>query len=233
MRRTIFLLMVAGLMAPLAAHAMNEHVWLMVNGGGGTYGMSALNAELTAYNEANAGTGIAFPLIKNGYSWGVAAGFDTQGGWSYGVGLDRLHASSKAGDANGSDDLRFNANAWHGFGEYTIRDMGRSSMVVGVGAGIVAVSGKEIVSQAGVGSVEYKLSGSSPMFEGHAGGNWWITSKFAFMVTAGYRYARVREVRIDSYYPLMDSNGEPLAVDYSGPYARLGFKLAGNTVEDW
>ena len=229
MRRSIILLTVAGLMVPLSAHALNEHVWLMVSGGGGTYNMSDLNAEFTAINEANAGTGIVYPLIKNGYSWGVAAGLDTQGGWSYGLGLDRLHASSKASDANGSDDIQFNANAWHGFGEYAIRGMGRSSVVVGGGAGIIAVSGKEVVSETGIGSTEYKLSGSSLMFEGHAGGNWWITSKFAFVVTAGYRYARVREVRIDTAYTLMDSNGEPLAVDYSGPHARLGFKLAGNS----
>jgi hypothetical protein len=36
MRRTIVLLTVVGMMVPLAAHALNEHVWLMINGGGGT-----------------------------------------------------------------------------------------------------------------------------------------------------------------------------------------------------
>jgi hypothetical protein len=231
MRRTIVLLTVVGMMVPLAAHALDEHVWLMLNGGGGTYAMSELNAEITAFNTANAGSGITYPLVKHGMSFGLAAGFDGPNGWSYGLGLDRLHAVTKAGDASGSLEYQFNANAWHAFAERAFSSMGRSGFVVGGGVGIIAESGKLIESTPSTGSVNYKLTGASPMAEAHAGGNWWATSQFAVVATAGYRYARVRTVRVDGG-TFMTSSGEDLAVDYSGPYARVGFKIAGKNVGD-
>jgi hypothetical protein len=231
MRRTIVLLTMVGMLAPLVAHAFNEHVWLMINGGHGTYDMSDLNQEITAINEANSGSGFIYPLVKNGNSFGLAAGFDASHGWTYGFGMDRLHAVTKAGDANGSLEYQFNANAWHAFAERPVLAGARASFMLGAGIGIIAESGKVIESQPNVAPLNYKLSGSSPMYEAHAGANWWATSQFALVATAGYRYAKIKTVKLEGD-PFIKSNGEALPVDYSGPYARVGFKLAGKNVSD-
>src|SRR5262245_39659270 len=82
MRRTIALLTAVGLMAPLAAHALNERVWMMVNGVGSTYDMSTLNAELDA---TNAGYGTTFPHVTKGGSFGGAVGLETSDRWNYGL----------------------------------------------------------------------------------------------------------------------------------------------------
>jgi hypothetical protein len=227
MRRTIALLTALGLMVPLAAHALNEKVWMTLNGGGGKYDMSELNAEIAAFNAANAGSGLAFPLIEDGVSWGGAVGYETPGHWNFGLGLDRLHAATKAGDASGSLDYQFTANAWHAFGDYALQPMGHSSLFVGAAVGILAESGKLIEAIPGQGPLEYKLHGASPLYEAHGGGSWWATPRFALVATAGYRYAKLKSLKVEGG-AFITANGEALAVDYTGPYFRLGFKLAGN-----
>lgn len=227
MRRTIALLTAVGLMVPLAAHALNEKVWLMLGGGGSKYDMSELNAEISSYNAANPGSP-QFPLVKDGTSLSAAVGVQTTGPWCFGLGLDRLRAPSKAGDANGSLDYRFTANAWHAFGDYSFHSMGQSSLFVGAAVGILAESGKLIESVPGQGPVEYHLNGSNPLYEAHAGANWWVSERFAMVVSGGYRYARLKSVNMEGG-TFITANGEALPVDYSGPYVRLGIKLAGGT----
>jgi hypothetical protein len=228
MRRTIALLTVVGLMVPLAAHALNENVWLMLNGVGGRYDMSELNDELAAFNAANAGSAMIFPMIKKGISYGGSVGVETAGRWNFGLGLDRLHAISRASDPNGAVDYDFSANAWRAFAEYAIRPMGHSSLFLGGAVGVVSESGKITESMPFQLPQAYKLDGGAPLYEAHAGGNWWASPRFALVAAAGYRYARIKTVKIEGG-TLITSNGETLAVDYSGPYVRLGFKLAGRT----
>ena len=234
MRKTIAVLTAAGLMIPLAAHALNERAWLMVNGGGGTYAMSDLNAEIDAVNAAYAGTGWSFTHVEQGHSFGGAMGFETGGHWNFGLGFDRLDANTKASDANGALEYRFGANNWRLFGEYAFRPIGRSTFFVGGALGIVQESGKLIESTPGYSPLEYKLHGSDPSFEGHVGANWWATPQFGITATIGYRHARVNEVKIgeDPSVPLIMSNGEAMSLDFSGPSARLGIKLAAKNVSE-
>jgi hypothetical protein len=232
MRRTIAILTAAGLMVPLAAHAVDERVWLMLNGGGSTYVMSDLNAEIEAINAANAGTGWSFPRVEDGRLLGAAMGFETAGQWNFGLGVDRLDATTRASDANGALEMRFGANAWRLFGEYSLRPLGHSTFFIGGALGIVQESGKWIESATGMAPVEYKIHGSDPSFEGHVGGNWWATPQFAVTATVGYRYARVKEVMIEGV-PFIMSNGEPMSLDFSGPSARLGIKLAAKNANDF
>ena len=231
MRKTIVVLTAAGLMIPLAAHALNERVWLMVNGGGGTYAMSELNAEIDAVNASYAGTGWSFQHVEQGGLFGGAMGFETARHWNFGLGFDRLDASTKASDANGALEYRFGANIWRLFGEYALRPVGRSSFFVGGAVGIVQENGKLIESSTGYAPLEYKIHGSDPSFEGHVGANWWATPQFGITATIGYRRARVNEVKIEDS-PLIMSNGEVMSLDFSGPSARLGIKLAAKNVSE-
>jgi hypothetical protein len=227
-RKTIAILTLAGMLVPLAAHALDERVWLLLNGGGGTYVMSDLNAEIDAVNAAYAGTGWSFARVTGGHSIGGAMGFETGGHWNFGVGFDRLDATTRASDASGALEYRLGANAWRLFGEYSLRPIGSSTFLVGGAVGIIQENGKLIESLSGFAPAEYKIGGSDPSYEGYVGGNWWITEQVSVTATAGYRYARVKEVNIEGF-PLLMSNGEVMSLDFSGPSARLGIKLAAKS----
>ena len=229
MRKTILILTVAGMMVPLAAHALNEQVWLTINGGAGTYVMSDLNAEIDAVNAANAGTGWSYARVERGRLFGLAMGFETAGSWNFGLGVDRLDAKTRASDASGALEYRFGANNWRLFGEYALQPVGNSTFFVGAGVGIIQENGKVIESAAGYPPAEYKLGGSDLSYEGYIGGNLWLTPQIGVIATAGYRYAKVKEVTFDGG-PFIMSNGESMSLDFSGPSARVGIKLAAKSL---
>jgi len=230
-RKTIAILTAVGLLIPLAAHALNEHVWLMLNGVGGTYAMSDLNAEIDAINAANAGTGWSFARVTGGSSFGGSVGFETSGQWNFGLGVDRLEATTEASDAGGAVEFRLGANAWRAFGEYALRPMGHSTLFVGGAIGIIQENGKIIDSQAGFTPLVSDTYGADPMVEGHLGGNWWVTPRFAVTAIGGYRHARVREIRVEDA-PYIPVTGERLSLDFSGPSVRVGIKLAAKNQPD-
>ena len=229
MRKTIVMPTVAGMMVPLAAHALNEQVWLMLAGGGGTYVMSDLNTEIDAVNASYAGTGWSFPRVENGRSFSLAMGFETAGQWNFGVGVDRLGASTRASDASGALEYRFSANHWRLFGEYAFAPVGNSTFFVGAGVGVIQENGKLIESTPGSAPLQFKIGGNDPAYEGYIGGNVWFTPQFGLTATAGYRYARVKQVNVEGM-PFIMSNGEVMSLDFSGPSARLGIKLAAKSL---
>ena len=231
MRRGIAILMAAGLLMPHAAHALGERPWLTLNGVGGTYGMSDLNSEIDAFNAANAGTGVSFAHVDGGYSLGGAIGFETPGRWNIGLGMDRLQASTIASDASGSLEYRLGANAWRAFVEYALQPIGSSGIFVGGSLGFAQEKGHVILSSPGVEPLKLGTSGNAPLFEGYAGGNWWLTPQFAVTGTAGYRYARLKEFKLEGNTFLM-SNGEAMSLDFSGPTFRIGIKVASRSISD-
>jgi opacity protein-like surface antigen len=228
MRRTIAILTAAGLtMIPLAAHALDERVWIALNGGGSTYGMSELNSELDAYNASYSGT---FKHIEKGRSLGFAVGFETASHWNYGLGFDRLDASTSTTDPMGEVHYRLGANAWRAFGEYSFAPIGHTSLLIGGAFGVVQEHGKFVLITPGYPPEEFKTIGNGPLFEAHAGGNVWVTNQIALTATAGYRYARVKELKLEGGFPIVDQNGNPLPLDFSGPTARVGIKFAAKSV---
>lgn len=229
MRRTFAILTIAGLIMPLAACAEGERVWLMVNGGRSSYGMSDLNRDITAFNQANAGSGMAFPLVKSGTSLGGAVGCETPSQWNFGVGYDRLYATSEASNASGALRYEFTADAWRAFGEYALRPIGSSSFRVGAGIGYVSESGKVTQSSPGNAPQDYHISGVGPLYDAYAGGDWWATGQFALAGAVGYRYAKLSSIDIAGG-TLITTNGQATGVDYSGPYVRMGIKLVGKGV---
>ncbi|MGH7730998.1 MAG: hypothetical protein ACRENJ_07075 [Candidatus Eiseniibacteriota bacterium] len=231
MRTTIAFLTAVGMVIPLAAQALNERVWLMVNGGAGQYAMADLNTLIDETNAANAGTGWSFARVEDGRLFGLTMGFETGGKWNFGLGCDRLSAATRASDANGALEYRFGANAWRLFGEYALRPIGQSTFFVGGAVGIIQENGKLIESTTGSAPYEYKIHGSDPSYEGHVGGNLWVTPQFGLTATVGYRYARVNEVKVEEF-PIIMSNGEPMSLDFSGVSARLGIKLAAKNLSE-
>ena len=229
MRRTIALLTAVGLMAPLAAHALNERVWMMANGVGSTYNMSTLNAELDA---TNAGYGTSFRHVTKGKSFGGAVGLETADRWNYGLGYDRLAATTQSSDSTGTAEYRFGANAWRAFAEYALRPIGRSTLFVGGALGMVMERGKMRFASPGTVPQEFKTIGTGPLIEAYVGGNLWASSSFGLTATVGYRFAKVKEAKLEGGYPLTTTNGGPLDLDFTGPTARIGIKLAAKNLSE-
>jgi hypothetical protein len=78
---------------------------------------------------------------------------------------------------------------------------------------------------AGQGSINGNIEGSGGLFELFAGGDYWAAPQFALTGSAGYRYAKITENKIDGEIIYL-GNGEKETIDYSGIYVRAGFKFA-------
>jgi hypothetical protein len=227
MSKRILLVALAGLLAPRCAHADGEKPWLALNSGGGSYAMSALNQEIDTYNAANAGSGALYDRVKHGPLFGGAIGFELPSQWSFGVGIDRLYADTKASNSSATLEYNLNANCWRTFAEYALAGVGRPSLRGGIGVGVIAQSGKEIAAAPGVPKSEHRLTGYGMLYEAYGGGDWWATSSLAFEGTAGFRRAKIPKVKADGLGTLVTATGDPVAIDFTGPYVRLGVKLVG------
>jgi hypothetical protein len=229
MLKRILPVVLVGMLIPLRAHALGEIGWLVVNSGGGSYAMKQLNDEIEAYNTSNPGSP-QFPTVDQGASWGGAVGFEMSNRWSFGFGLDRLYADTKASDSSGGLEYNLNANCWRAFGEYGFRPIGTTAVRIGLGAGMIGESGKLIQTSPSSAPLEDKIGGSGPLFEGYAGGDLWLTKMFAIDGAAGYRYAKVPEMKTQTGV-FVTGSGDPVGVDFSGPYLRLGVKLVAKGIE--
>jgi hypothetical protein len=230
MRATITALTVAGMLLPHAAHALNEPVWLVVNAGGSHYSMNDLNREIEAYDSTQPADGMVYPKISRGMAWGLTAGYETPMKWNFGLGIDRMYASSDAHDASGAMKYDFTANGWRLFGQRATGPLGTNSLHFGGGVGIVAESGKLVVSQTGQAPVELKIGGKGALYELFGGGDFWFAPQMAVTGSVGYRYAKIKSVDIGGAPLIMASDGQAVSVDYSGPYLRLGVRLMGKSI---
>ena len=171
------------------------------------------------------GSGPQMDEVHGGLGLGVAFGLALPSRFSLGVGYDRLFASSDVGDASGSIEYDLPANAFRGFFQYSLPSAGMSGAYLGSSLGLVTEAGSATVSISGQGSVKGDLKGTGALFELFAGGDWWAAPQFALSGSAGYRYAKIGETKINgstAYLP----NGEKESIDYSGIFARAGIKVA-------
>jgi len=86
------------------------------------------------------------------------------------------------------------------------------------------------VSQPGTSPLEGRIGGTGALYEAYGGGSWWATPQLGLEGVAGYRYAKINAVNIEGG-ALISSSGEPVGVDFSGPYLRLGVKLVAKGIE--
>jgi hypothetical protein len=227
MLKRIWSLALCGMMVPLCAHAIDK-TWLEVSTGGGTYAMSDLNREIETYNAANPGG--EFAAVNRGLSLGFAAGCQVSNRWNFGLGMDRLKATTRASNSSGATDYNFGANGWRAFAEYGVHATKTTSMRLGFGAGIVAESGKMTISAPDSDPTKDDIKGHGTVFEAYGGGDWWATPQVAIQAAAGYRRAKVGEVQI-SGGTLIAANGEPVTLDFSGPYLRLGVRVVAKGIQ--
>lgn len=229
MRWKIALLVGVAALAAGPAHALNERAWLLVGGGAAAYGMSDLNEELRAFNATYGSGGLTFDMIEKGPALGLAVGFETSGRWNFGLGVDRMFATTTASTPTAEVRYQFTANGWRAFAEYALRPIGKSALRLGFGAGVIGESGKITITQAGYTPSEpSKLSGAAPLYEAYAGGDLWLTPIVAISGASGYRYAKLGSVNTDGYEYDSQIDGTPVSIDFSGPYVRLGLKFVSS-----
>jgi hypothetical protein len=210
---------------PTVVSAGASRPWLAVSGGWGTYSMSDVNSEIRAVNDTLAGSGLTMDEISGGFGFGLTVGVDLPSRVSVGFGYERLSASTDVGDFSGSVTYKLPANAFRATVGYRFPTERTVAASVGFGLGLVKEAGSLELVVTGAGAASADLSGSGPLLETFVGGDWWAAPQFALVGSAGYRYAKVREIRVQGM-TAYNADGSKYTVDYSGIVMRLGFKVA-------
>lgn len=223
MRSIVFV--AAILTLPASASAAPPRPWLCVTGSWGTYSMSDVNNEIGAINAVLDSVGLSMDEIRGGFGFGIAVGVDIPDRVSIGLGYERLSASTEVGDLSGSLRYHLPANVVRVSVEYRIPTERSYGGSVGFGVGLVKEAGSIDLVVTGVGAVAADLDGSGPLLDASVGGDWWMASQFALVGSAGFRYAKVREIRIEGQ-TIYNADGSKYSVDYSGVVVRLGLKAA-------
>lgn len=222
----IFAACIAALVALPSIASAAARPWIGVDGSWGTYAMSDVNDDLASLNAALAGSGLSIDEIHGGAGLGARFGVDTESRWSAGVGYERLFASTDVGDATGKIEYKLPANSFRAFGAYTFPAEGPVSANVGFAVGMVSSSGSvEISDYSSPPPIEVKLEGSGALIEGLLGGELWAAPQFALTGSAGFRYAKIGELKADGQ-TVVNQDGSKYTLDYSGFLIRLGVKVA-------
>ena len=239
-RAILAVVLVVLVVSPSVASAGTVRPWLGAHGSLATYRMSDVNSDVNNFN-AHAWSGLQMDEIHGGLGVGAAFGLDLPGRVSVGLGYEHLYASSDVGDASGSLKFDLPANAFRGFLQYSFAGVGPSGAYLGGSLGIVSESGSVLVPVVGCDRCAIALpafekrdiKGSGGLFELFAGGDWWAAVQvphgrpepvFALSGMTGYRYAKIGETKVNETVYL--ANGEKESIDYSGVFARVGFKVA-------
>ncbi len=159
--------------------------------------------------EVLGGSGLSLGKVRDGFGLGLRAGSDLSL-LTLGLGYERYFARTTIAGVSGIE-LSFPANAYFGLVEYRLPRA--ASLRVGVAAGVVSLAPVARV-------LPVELTGTGPLFEGYASGEWWGTPQVALVGAAGYRIAKVGKP---------ESGGlrvSDFAVDYGGVHVRAGVKLA-------
>ncbi len=199
--------------------------WISGNFGGSLYAMKDVNNGINNFNALIAGSGLSMEEITKGPSLGLAIGIDLLNGFGFGIGYDRLPAKSDVSDASGSIEYNLPANLVRAFGRYSFSSAGQTRGFVEASVGRVTTVGDLSLSVSGSGSESADLEGSGIAIEGCMGGEHWTTPQFALTASAGFRHAKSSNVTFGNT-PIYTTSGDDYTVDYSGLFARLGFKVA-------
>ena len=225
MRSSAAAVLVLSMVFPSLAHAGSVRPWFGAHGSMSTYSMSDVNRDISNFNAAIAGSGLSMDEIHGGLGLGMTLGIDLPSPFSIGVGYDRLSASTDVGDASGSIKYKFPANAFRAFGQYSFSGAGASRGHIGGALGLINEAGSVTVEITGQTPFEENVHGSGALFELFGGGDWWASPQFAITGSAGYRYAKINEIKVLGEVVYI-SPGEKESIDYSGIFARVGIKLA-------
>lgn len=224
MKRLIVPLSLLILAVPFPALAGSPGPWIGISGGFGTYAMGDVKDEIDAINVEIAP--MSMDHIKDGFSAGLEAGYNSPSNFGGSVGYERLFASTDIGDASGTLEYDFPANAFMASMYWMTPRSERFHLGVNGSVGLVSAAGEVRFSISDVGSLSGDVSGSGPLFGGALVGELWSRSgRAALAISAGYRYAKIGSIKVADV-KVQNEDGSDYALDYSGITLRVGARLA-------
>jgi hypothetical protein len=224
MRRMLFGTLVVLLLSPASAHGENAKLWVGASGSWGTYGMQDVNDAIGELNAEIVDTGLSMSGIHGGFGFGVEFGVQLPGRLGFGARAERQDASSKLETSAGSLELTLPANAYSAFATYSLSAAGKTVWQLGLGAGMIWVSGRQTSTDPVEGTQAIGYSGSGPVFDGFVRADGWFKSPWGWYADAGYRYATIGEFQEDGVTSV-NPDGSKATLDYGGVRLRLGLRL--------
>ena len=223
--RALMILLLAAALIPATAGAASLRPWVEATGSWATYSMGDVNKYVGNINADIAP--LSMDKIHNGLGFGGRIGLDLPKTLGFGVGYERLGASTDVSDAGATLTLAHPANAFSAFFEYRLPEQGRFGMLLGVSGGMVSESGK-LEMEGPTRSETITLSGSGPLFQLYFGSTLWAMPQFGIGAAAGYRYARIGQVTAKEEgvsVVMRNADNSDMTTDYSGAFVRLGLKF--------
>jgi opacity protein-like surface antigen len=214
--------------APSMAAAAGAQPWFSFTPTWSTYSLTDVNTLISGLNASLADSGFTGHMheIKHGAGFGVSSGVDFPGGFTLAVAFDRLLGSTRASDGSSSIAVKVPANAFTLRGLYRFPSRGACVAGVGLGAGRVSERGGiELTDASALSKVAFDLKGSGPVIEGFVTGDFWPGRTVALSGSAGYRYAKVTELRLLDQTLYNPADGSKLEADYSGFVLRAGLRV--------
>lgn len=211
------------LLMPLSASAA-VRPWISASLGGGMFDMTDVNEDVGNINAALAGSGLMMDRVGGGFIAGGAFGLDLGKGWSVGIGLDALSASTDVGDDSGRITYDLPAKVVRVLGRYAFAPASTGTGFAEVAVGRISTDGSVSVSITGSGSATGEFDGSGITTEASFGGLFWPAPQFGLQASLGYRHAVVKDLTVAGN-PVFTADGSPYELDYSGLMLRAGLTV--------
>ncbi len=234
MRKTLVMLAACWVMAGAAAAQMEypnsvaKRVGIYGNLGYAQYVMGDENRWIDDLNAAYAPSS-ALGHIASGVLFNLGAEYGLTDNFLVGLEVEGLSAATRGELQPGlSANFSFPATAFGGFVKAAL-PMG-DYFLMNVGAGIYSLSvdsGRETYSSPGYLDIVDTYKGSTVEFKFSVGGDFFITPNFVVGADAGYRLAKVGELRnpaLAGEPKWLNPDGSNYTLDYSGPFAQAGIR---------
>ena len=207
-----------------ALAAAGSKPWINGFVSGANYSMSRVNADIRGLNTSIASSGLKMDEITRGAGFGLAVASNVRGAFSFGVGYERLAASTRASGASLATEYTLPADLFRGLCRYSFAPVDRSGAFVEASLGHVSTSGsfKATSGEFGLGG---NVEGSGVALELDAGGQLWTSPVMALSGSLGYRHAVVVKPTLGGE-TMRNADGSGYQIDYTGAVVRAGVTLA-------
>jgi hypothetical protein len=216
----MLVLLIGASLLPVPAHAEG---WVGIFGGAARPGFDDFEEDFTAQIDELGLT--ADDALDGCGSFAVETALSLSRGFVVGLSFQRLAADASASSSDINLDYDLPATAINAFVLYRHQVTGRLSIGVGGGLGGLHAAGEMTASNEQGSAVERSLNGEALLIDGFVSIQLSLVGPLQVAATGGYLRAKVEPVS-DGAIDLTTIAGDPLVLDYSGPYLRVGIAVA-------
>jgi hypothetical protein len=197
--------------------------WISGSLGYNTYDMSDINNEIQARNDT---LGVEMDKIKGGVGYGCSFGVNVSR-FGINLGFERLNASKDYMDSTWSFDYSLPANLYYAGINYQIPLMPHLNLGIGSDVGMISLGGGIGMATDDARPIIVGISGSSLFLKGRIFIDYHFTPSIALWSSAGYRGAKVDEVKIGEKVK-KNEDGSNFSISHSGFDLRMGLRFILN-----